>query len=135
LNLVLLPINLRNLIFLLNTSSSYYKNAPILTLLQADRKRSMIMKLVRFIITLTNMVQMLNALIFITNKQDSDARRQSTRNTQTCRTLSVWTYIINEYDSDARIRNNSLNYLKLLKWSLTVNWKITVGVGPGQYRQ
>ena len=134
-NLVLLPINLRNLIFLLNTSSSYYKNAPILTLLQADRKRSMIMKLVRFIITLTNMVQMLNALIFITNKQDSDARRQSTRNTQTCRTLSVWTYIINEYDSDARIRNNSLNYLKLLKWSLTVNWKMTVGVGPGQYRQ
>ena len=48
------------------------------------------MKLLRFIITLMNMVPMLNARIFITNKHDSNARlaalRQSTGNNQTWRT-------------------------------------------------
>ena len=45
------------------------------------------MKWLRFIITLMNMVQMVNAQIFIINKHDSDAKlaalRQSTGNTQT----------------------------------------------------
>ena len=50
------------------------------------------MKLLRFIITLMNMVPMLNAQIFITNKHDSDAwlaaLHQSTRNDQTWHTCA-----------------------------------------------
>jgi len=41
--------------------------------MQVDEKLSTIMKWLRFIITLMNMVPTLNVWIFITNKQDSDA--------------------------------------------------------------
>jgi len=47
-----------------------------LTLMEDDEKLKTIMKWLRFIITLMNMVPMLNAWIFITNKHDSDALHQ-----------------------------------------------------------
>jgi len=55
-----------------------------------------------------NIVASLNGQIFITNKQDSDARlaalRQSSGNTQTWRTCFD---CLDEDDSDAWIRTNS----------------------------
>jgi len=48
-----------------------------LTLVQADEKLKIIMKWLRFLITLMNIVPMLNAQNFTTNKHDSNARLAS----------------------------------------------------------
>jgi len=64
--------------------------------MRADEKLKIIMKWVRFIITLMNIVPMLNAQIFITNKHDSDNQSQIRNN-------SLYYFFVYWYSCSCRI--------------------------------